>query len=376
MSLTIIISALNEEQNIETVLSRLEDQVDELGNELGTERYNVLVVDNASSDNTADLVRRFSGLSRLHVGMTHEPVQNIVSARKAGVQEVQENPFYAGTEILAFCDADVSVPQRWVSSILRGFKDSNIDVLSYNGSFPHSFWKKVPKLVERYISEVGTLFFPTETTSYYQANKREVKITRQIYSDFVRPPSGGFYAIRSNSYHSVGGYEREFTDKGKEVDGPTWRLYIKLMRERANLKFVPDIEMINSERRLLGDPKAFFGIQEYDQLGNLRQDLREKSDGQYGAVDELASSIDFSPVQRYAIQYYMLFPCINRPDLIGLNERYFGSLRSPIETDILEWRKKNSHARGQDVFRFCDELTEKYFDKLWDELPMQKMESS
>ena len=376
MSLTIIISALNEEQNIETVLSRLENQIDESGNEFEPERYNVLVVDNGSSDNTAELVKRFSRQSRLHIGMTYGPVQNIISARKAGVREIQENPFYSNTRFLAFCDADVSVPQKWVSSIFSGLGDKSVDVLSYNGSFPHSFWKKVPRLVERYISEVGTLFFPRETIEYYEAHKRDVKLTKQIYSEFVRPPSGGFYAIRLSTYHSAGDYEREFTEEGKEVDGPTWRLYIKLMREGANLKFVPDIEMINSERRLLGDPKAFFGIQEYDQLGDLRQDLREKSDYQYRAVDDLASSVDFAPVQRYAIQYYLLFPCLNKPELIGPNERYFGQLRDPIEKDIFKWRKRNSQVRGQDMFRFCDELTEKYFDRLWNGMPMQKEEDS
>ena len=90
-------------------------------------------------------------------------------------------------------------------------------------------------------------------------------------------------------------------------------------------------------------------------LSDLRQDLRERSDSQYSFVDNLASSIDFTPVQRYVTQYYLLFPCVNRPELIGLNETYFGSLKRAVETDILQWRSKNNRARGQDVFRFCDE---------------------
>ncbi|HIH10641.1 TPA: glycosyltransferase family 2 protein [Candidatus Woesearchaeota archaeon] len=375
MSLTIIISALNEEQNIEAVLSKLENQVDEKGNVLDKDKYNVLVVDNGSSDDTAKLVRRFSEQSELHIGMTYEPVQNIITARRAGVRELQANKFYANTRFLAFCDADVSVPGEWISSMMTGFKDRGTGILSYNGSFPHSFWEKVPRLVEKYVLEVGTLFFPMETITYYEVHKRDVKFTRQIYSDFVRPPSGGFYAIRLDHYNSVNGYEREFTDDGKEVDGPTWRLYIKLMGAGANLKFIPDIEMINSERRLLGAPEKFFRVQEYDQLSDLRQDLRERSDSQYSFVDNLASSIDFTPVQRYVTQYYLLFPCVNRPELIGLNETYFGSLKRAVETDILQWRSKNNRARGQDVFRFCDELTDKYSDKLWHEIPTGREEA-
>lgn len=375
MTLTIIISTLNEERNIETVLTRLENQVDDQENEIDKERYKVLVVDNGSTDNTSPLVKRFSKQSRLHVGMTYEVVQNIIAARKAGVREIQENALYADTQFLAFCDADVTVPHRWIHSILTGFKDDSTDILSYNGSFPHSFWEKVPRLIERYISEVGTLFFPSETIKRYGTHQREVKLSRRIYSDFVRPPSGGFYAIRMETYNSVGGYQREFTDEGKEVDGPTWRLYIKLIGAGTNLKFIPDIEMINSERRLLGDPKKFFKIQEYDQLSELRQDFRERDDSQYSFVDNLAGSIDFEPVRRYAVEYYLLFPCVNKPELVRHNEDYFGSLRREIETDIHKWRRENPLPKGQDVFRFCDELTDKYFRPLWNEIPARREET-
>jgi len=166
------------------------------------------VVDNGSTDNTTRLVRKFSKQRKLQVGTTYEAVQSIISARKAGVREVQKNSLYANTQFLAFCDADVAVPARWVSSILTGFDNKDIDVLSYNGSFPHSFWEKVPRLTERYISEVGTLFFPSETIKHYGAYEREVKLSPRIFSDFVRPPSGGFYAIRSDIYSQIGGYER------------------------------------------------------------------------------------------------------------------------------------------------------------------------
>lgn len=374
MILTIIVSALNEEQNIETVLSGLENQIDQQGNDIDKGRYNVVVVDNGSTDNTAILAKKFSEQSKLQIAVTYEETQSIITARKTGVREVQENPLYTNTRLLAFCDADITVPAKWIYSILNGFNDSNNHILSYNGSFPHSFWEKVPRLTQRYISEVGTLFFPSKTIKHYGAHKIKVKLSPKIFSDFVRPPSGGFYAIRMETYNSVGGYEREFTNERKEVDGPTWRLYIKLMRAGANLKFIKDIEIQNSERRLLGDPYKFFGIQEYDQLSELRQDFRETYNDQYNYIDNIANSIDLKPVRKYALEYYLLFPCVNRPYLLTQNERYFGSLKTQIKTEICKWRTKNPYPKGFEVFRFCDELTDRYFTELWNEIPTVSQE--
>lgn len=371
MSLTVIISALNEERNISETLRRLELQTDSAGKPLPADDYRVLVVDNGSSDKTAELIEEAAAESRIRIKQVHEPCRSIISARLAGVREVEWNPDYSGTGILAFCDADVEIPPGWANSILANFRGTDTDVLSYNGAFPHDFWRRVPRLARRYLSELGTLFFPEETRRTYAAGGAKVKLSPSIFSNFTRPPSGGFYSVRLSAYKAAGGYKREFTPEGRELDGPTWRLYASLLRSGAKLKFIPDIEMINSERRLLCAPEKFFGLQNYDQLGDLRQDFRHTSDGRYEYVDSLAESVDFGPMRRYALEYYILFPCINDPSLLVKNRRYFGGLADEISGRISSWRDSHPSPASGELYQFCDQLADRYCARLWDELPLE-----
>jgi|GEM_PF-4962546 len=372
MSITIIISVLNEERNIRKTLRSLERQTDAAGKPLPVDDYRVLVVNNGSSDKTEEITEEVAKESRIRIRQVHEPCRNIISARLAGVREVEQNPDYSRTRILAFCDADVAIPPGWINSMLANFEGKDTDVLSYNGAFPHDFWIRVPRLARRYLSELGTLFFPEETRRLYAAGGTKVKLTPRIFSDFTRPPSGGFYSVRLAAYKAAGGYRREFTHEGRELDGPTWRLYASLLRNGARLKFIPDIEMINSERRLLCAPEKFFGLQNYDQLGDLRQDYRQASEGRYAYVDSLAESVDFAPVRRYALEYYVLFPCINDPSLLAKNRRYFGALANEIYAGISDWKNSHPTPSSGELFQFCDWLTDRYCARLWDELPFEE----
>jgi len=373
MLLNVIVSALNEEKNIVRVLEGLENQVNNEGTELDKKLYGIVVVDNGSTDNTARVVQRFARHSKTLVTLVHEQERGIVSARLAGVRKVVEGVANInGIEYLAFCDSDVIVPSTWIHSMLSRFQSGNVDVLSYNGSFPHHFWIKVPTLTSKYMDELGTLFFPEETIRHYGANNKAVRFTRLVYSDFVRPPSGGFYAIRLSAYNQVGGYTREFTKEGKEVDGPTWRLYHKLMKQGARLQFVPGLDMTNSSRRLLGDPARFFGAQSYDQLSDLPQDIRTTDESRFELVERIARHIDFEPMQRYVVEYYIIMPCVCVPPSIAKNRHYFPTIEEKLREDIMKWNLENPNPKGEEVYHFCDILIDKYFSEIMRDIPFAK----
>ncbi|MFH1917095.1 MAG: glycosyltransferase family A protein [Nanoarchaeota archaeon] len=363
LSLAIIVSALNEEKSIRDTLLSLEVQDRLDSRAISRSDYCIIVVDNGSEDSTLRLVEGFAKSSSVPVEIVRESTKGIVSARLAGVRYA-ESKMKERVKYIAFCDADVIAPSNWVSSMLSRFESSSVDVLSYTGTFPHRFWKEVPNLVRRYVSEVGTLFFPAQTIKEFDLEGKNVVFTDDVYSRFVRPPSGGFYAIRKDAYDYTGGYKREFTSSGKEVDGPTWRMYAELMRQGARLEFVPEVVLENSERRLLGDPERFFGIQTYDQLGDLSQNLRETGKGLYSRVDLLADSIDFEPVRQFVIEYYILFPCVTNPSLIGQNQQLFGDFEIPFYLDISNWRKTNMEPTGQAIYAFCDQMAQKYGHEL------------
>jgi glycosyltransferase involved in cell wall biosynthesis len=77
------------------------------------DRREVVVVDNGSSDGTADVARRFP------VRYVTEPRRGHSHARNRGIQT-------ARGEILAFTDADCTVAVNWLRELVSGFDDPSV----------------------------------------------------------------------------------------------------------------------------------------------------------------------------------------------------------------------------------------------------------
>ena len=140
----------------------------------------------------------------------------------------------------------------------------------------------------------------------------------------------------------------------------------------GKLRFVPEANMTNSPRRLLGDPMRFFGIQSYSQLGDLPQDIRNVSEDRYGLVNGLANRIDFGAIQRYIIEYYLIMPCVCDPSLIGKNKSFFGGLEEKLQAEVTNWRLQNPKPKAQDIYRFCDGMADRYFQQIFQGIPRKQ----
>lgn len=79
-------------------------------------RYEVIVVDNNSADNTRDVVDRYIGGAHQNLRYIFERRQGSSHARNAGVA-------VARSEIVAFADDDVRVAKDWIGTIKRAFED-------------------------------------------------------------------------------------------------------------------------------------------------------------------------------------------------------------------------------------------------------------
>lgn len=83
--------------------------------------YEVVVVDNNSSDDSREVIDRFASIGI--VRYVFEPVQGLSHARNRGVAS-------AGADILAFTDDDVRVGPTWVRSIATAFSEQpDVDVV-------------------------------------------------------------------------------------------------------------------------------------------------------------------------------------------------------------------------------------------------------
>lgn len=80
--------------------------------------YEVIVVDNNSSDESADVARRYG-----FVRLLHEPKQGVLHARTRGFDT-------AHGDIIARIDADSILPGDWVAAVQAVFEDASVDAVS------------------------------------------------------------------------------------------------------------------------------------------------------------------------------------------------------------------------------------------------------
>lgn len=109
MKVSVVIPAYNEEKYIKKCLQSVLNQK--------TKADEVIVVDNNSTDKTAQIARNMG------VKVIRERVQGMTPARNRGFNT-------AKYEIIARCDADVVVPRNWIAKIKKNFENKQIDGLS------------------------------------------------------------------------------------------------------------------------------------------------------------------------------------------------------------------------------------------------------
>ena len=100
--ISVIIPAYNEEKFLPACLESISKQT------LAKNEYEVIVVDNASTDKTAEIAKRYP------VKLVQEPRQSVVLARQKGVDE-------SHGEIIVSADADTTYPTMWLERIKFDF---------------------------------------------------------------------------------------------------------------------------------------------------------------------------------------------------------------------------------------------------------------
>lgn len=126
--ISIIIPTRNRAAYLADTLSSLDDTS-------GTTSAEILVVDNGSTDNTRDVVSRFSQKSSFPVRYEYEATPGLHVGRNLGAQ-------LAHGEILAYLDDDVFVSPTWLSGIQDAFAQYPDLALLGGPCIPH--WESQP----------------------------------------------------------------------------------------------------------------------------------------------------------------------------------------------------------------------------------------
>ncbi len=114
--ISVIVPAYNEAGNIANCLASLVQQT------FPREQYEIIVVDDGSTDQTARVVQNFSG-----VRLIKQENRGPAAARNHGVQE-------AGGEIVLFTDADCVPLPDWITEMIRPF-GLNPEIAAVKGAY-------------------------------------------------------------------------------------------------------------------------------------------------------------------------------------------------------------------------------------------------
>ena len=126
VSVSVIIPTLNEEKMIGKCLESLAES------HYPRDRFEVIVVDNGSRDHTLEIARSFS--TRLRMTILQQAGVNISGLRNLGAAA-------AKGDVLAFVDADCSIPANWIENATRHLASDDAGVIGGDYEIPkNSSW--------------------------------------------------------------------------------------------------------------------------------------------------------------------------------------------------------------------------------------------
>jgi glycosyltransferase involved in cell wall biosynthesis len=208
--LSIIIPAYNEEDYLPACLN---DVLAEVARSPDPDDIEVLVVDNASTDATADVAYGMPGVS-----VVHEPVKGLTRARQAGLEA-------ASGDIIAFVDADTRMPAGWIARVLRTF-ERKPNVVCVSGPY-----------------------------IYYDAAAWQRAMVR-LYWIFLASPAywmtrymvvGGNFAVRRSALEEIGGFDTSIAFYGEDTN------IARRLKATGRVKFLLRLPMPTSSRRLAAE---------------------------------------------------------------------------------------------------------------------------
>lgn len=211
------------------------------------EPYEVLVVDNASTDDTRTIVEPFLQDSRLRY--VPEPTLGLSVARNTGAT-------HAAAPLLAYLDDDAIASPQWLRVLSEAFQaDENLAIaggrvlLDWEGRLPPRW------LSANLASSLGA----------YDLGNAPVKIQQP-----GQTPRGVNYALRRDFWESVGGFSEQLGRVGNTLlSNEELHLTELALRQGKTVRYLPDAEVthrVAPERRHQGwflERSWWQGVSEY-----------------------------------------------------------------------------------------------------------------
>jgi glycosyltransferase involved in cell wall biosynthesis len=160
------------------------------------DKYEIVIVDNASVDNTRQVAERFRVRKGPRLRYIYEPELGLSLARNTGMKA-------SDGEIVAYLDDDADAEHTWLAALNEAYESSD-NVLCVGGKIRLAWNSERP------------LWFPSELEGYLGStatplgNKKRVLIEGEY-------PFGGNISVCRKTLLKVGGFSVSFGRKGKSL---------------------------------------------------------------------------------------------------------------------------------------------------------------
>ena len=203
-SITFVIPAFNEERLIPLAIQSIRAEMAGRPND-----YEILVVDNASTDRTAEVA------AERGARVVQELKRGIVPARQAGY-------LHAKYDLLANIDADNAVPAGWLDKALGALDPATVVV-------------------------TGPLVYPEFSPLMQGLTKFFYLLGRISHHTLGTMVQGGNFIVRKSALDAVGGYNTDVVFFGEDTD------FAVRIATVGNVKLVPKMWVYSSARRFQVD---------------------------------------------------------------------------------------------------------------------------
>ena len=131
------------------------------------ERYQVIMVDNNSTDESVDIVKRYP-----RVRLLSEPKQGAYAARNRGAAGT-------GAEVIAFTDSDCAPDGNWLANIEKSLLDPSVGVIL--GSRRFAFDSVGLSMLAAYENEKAAYVFSSPAKEMYYGYTNNMAVRRTLF---------------------------------------------------------------------------------------------------------------------------------------------------------------------------------------------------
>jgi cellulose synthase/poly-beta-1,6-N-acetylglucosamine synthase-like glycosyltransferase len=208
--ISFVVPAYNEEKTLKRNLDAIIAEIKRAGC-----RAEVIVVNNASTDNTRAVADSFPG-----VIVVDEPVKGLVQARRAGFQR-------ATGALVANIDADTIVTRGWLNRVLEEFR-RHPRLVALSGPY---IYYDVPRRTRAAVRAFYVMGY-----GFYVLNRFVLRVGSML--------QGGNFVVRRWALEEIGGFNPMFSFYGEDTD------LARRLNAVGGVKFTFRLPALSSGRRL------------------------------------------------------------------------------------------------------------------------------